>query len=79
MDASEKELEIARKYLNREFTEVQFNYLLFQNKIERSRIESIIEHLSYHEPIAIVAKLMLAYIMVHFVFCVFYSLMINAG
>lgn len=79
MQTSEKELEIARKYMSNEYTEVQFNYLLVQNKIDRTRMESIIEHLSYHEPIAVVAKLMLAYIMVHFAFCVAYSLMINAG
>jgi hypothetical protein len=79
MQTSEKELEIARKYMSNEYTEVQFNYLLVQNKIDRIRMESIIENLSYQEPMAIVAKLMIAYIMTHFAFCVAYSLMINAG
>lgn len=79
MDASEKELELARKYLGREYTEVQFNYLLAQNGIDKKRMESLLEHLSYQEPMAVAAKLMLMYIMIHFAACLAYSIALNAG
>jgi len=80
MDASEKELELAKKYLGREYTEVQFNYLLVQNGIDKKRMESILEYISYNEPMAVAAKLMLMYIMLHFGFCLAYSIAaFNAG
>jgi hypothetical protein len=80
MHTSEKEIELARKYMNQEYTEVQFNYLLFQNKIEKERMESIIEHLSYQEPMVVAAKMMLIYMMVHFALCLAFSIAaFNAG
>jgi hypothetical protein len=80
MDASEKELELAKKYLGREYTEVQFNYLLVQNGIDKKRMESILEYISYNEPMVVAAKLMLLYIMIHFGFCLAYSIAaFNAG
>lgn len=80
METSEKELELARKYLGQEYTEVQFNYLLVQNGIDKKKMESLLEHLSYREPMAIVVKLMLIYIMIHFGFCLAYSIAaFNAG
>lgn len=80
MEISEKEMELARKYLGREYTEVQFNYLLVQNGIDKKRMESLLEHLSYQEPMVIAAKLMLIYIMIHFGFCLAYSITaFNAG
>jgi hypothetical protein len=80
MNASEKEMELARKYLGREYTEVQFNYLLVQNGIDKKRMESILEYMSYSEPMVIAAKLMLLYIMIHFGFCLAYSIAaFNAG
>jgi hypothetical protein len=80
MNASEKEMELARKYLGREYTEVQFNYLLVQNGIDKKRMESILEYMSYSEPMVIAAKLMLLYIMIHFGLCLAYSIAaFNAG
>lgn len=80
MNISEKEFELARKYLNHECTDVQFNYLLVQNGIDKKRMESVLEHLAYQEPMAIVVKLMLLYIMIHFGFCLVYSIFaFNAG
>lgn len=73
MRPSEKEMELARKYRNREFTEVQFNYLLVQNGIEKSKMEALLESLAYHEPMTMVAKMILIYMMVHFASCLFYS------
>ena len=57
IDASEKELQLAKKYLGREYTEVQFNYLLVQNGIDKKRMESILEYMSYSEPMVVAAKL----------------------
>ena len=79
MDTSEKELELARRYLKQEYTEVQFNYILVQNGIDKKRMESILERLSYQEPMAIVAKIMLFYILIHFGLCLAYSIAFNAG
>ena len=74
IDASEKELQLAKKYLGREYTEVQFNYLLVQNGIDKNRRESILEYMSYSEPMVVAAKLVLMYIIIHFGFCLAYSI-----
>jgi hypothetical protein len=51
-----------------------------QNGIDKKRMESILEYMSYSEPMVIAAKLMLLYIMIHFGFCLAYSIAaFNAG
>jgi len=74
IDASEKELHLAKKYLGREYTEVQFNYLLVQNGIDKKRMESILEYMAHGEPMVVAAKLVLMYIIIHFGFCLAYSI-----
>jgi hypothetical protein len=74
MDYDQKELEIAQKYMRGELTDVQFNYLLVQNKIDEEKIQDLISHLSYFEPIATISIVFLVFIISHFVFCLFLCL-----
>jgi hypothetical protein len=71
---TEKELELARRYLDGDCNDVQFNYIMTTEKMDKDRMERLIEQISYNSPITSVAKMMLIYIMMHFVFCLLYSL-----
>lgn len=73
MEATEREKEIASRYLTGEYTEVQFNYLLHQCGSTKERMERIIEQASFQVPLANAAKFILACLLVHFIFCLAYS------
>lgn len=74
MDATEKETEIARKYLAGELTEVQMNYLAHQCGSTMERIEAIAENMATMTPIVRATKLMLFCIMFHFMACTLYAI-----
>lgn len=73
MQFEEKEIELARAYLNGELTDVQFNYRLVQNNIDKKRIEILLEEISRYDPISTIVKLLLIYILFNFIFCIFCS------
>ena len=73
---TEKELELAKKYLDGDCNDIQFNYIITTEKLDRNRIERLMEQINYNGPMAAVAKMMLLYIMLHFIFCFVYSLFI---
>jgi hypothetical protein len=72
---TEKEVELARKYIRGECNETQFNYIMCMENIDKKKMEKIISELSYVEPMATAAKLMLAYMFLHFMACLIFSLM----
>lgn len=73
---TEKELELAKRYMDGECNDIQFNYIITTEKLDKNRIELLIEQLSYNGPMASIAKMMLLYIMFHFVFCFVYSMLV---
>lgn len=73
MNFTEKELDLAKKYINKELTDVQFNYICFQNHIDKKRIDEVVEYLSYQEPFAMVCKFLIFYMLLHFFLCFLYS------
>lgn len=50
MEYSDKELDLAKRYKNGECNEVQFNFLVVQNKFDKKRIEELAEKLEYQLP-----------------------------
>lgn len=73
---TEKELELAKRYLEGDCNEIQFNYIIATEKLDRNRVERLVEQINYNGPMASFAKMMLIYIMIHFAFCLIYSLSI---
>jgi hypothetical protein len=73
---TEKELELAKRYLEGDCNDIQFNYIVSTEKLDRNRIERLMEQINYNGPMVAAAKMMLLYIMLHFVFCFVYSLFI---
>jgi len=74
MKFTEEEIDLAKKYLVGEYTDVQFNYLIFQNKIDKNKMNNLIDYLQSISPIIIASKLLLALLFFHFVACFFYSI-----
>ena len=74
MEPTEREREIALRYLHGEYTEVQMNYLAHQCGSDRERMDRILEKISTEMPLATVAKFILGCIFLHFIACTVYSL-----
>jgi len=78
MDYSDLELSIAKRYASNDLTSVQFNYLLFQHKLDRRRVKQLAKQIKYTEPYYLVVKLMVFFMIIHFLFCLLYSLKFNS-
>jgi len=74
MDATENEMDIAMRYMNGEYTEVQFNYLVHTSGSDAERMDRILEKLSYQTPLANACKFIVLCMFAHFAFCLVYSL-----
>jgi hypothetical protein len=75
MQHTEEELELAKKYTRGEYTEVQFNYLIFKNNLDKNKMHELVLYIEGLEPVTtIIIKLLLAYMGFHFLFCIAYSL-----
>ena len=72
---TEKEIELARRYSTGDCNETQLNYLVSTEKMDRSKVEELIEKMSYGEPMASMAKTVLIMIVFHFLFCIAYSVL----
>lgn len=70
---TEKELELAKRYALGECSETQLNYIIQTEKLNKERVERLIDQIN-HDPIQTVAKLMLLYIIVNFLLCGLFSL-----
>jgi hypothetical protein len=77
MAATEKERDLAIRYLRGEYTEVQMNYLAHQCGSDRERMDEILDKISTEMPLATAAKFILLCMLLHFVACTVCSLMAN--
>jgi sensor histidine kinase regulating citrate/malate metabolism len=76
MESTEREREIAVRYLQGEYTEVQMNYLAHQCGSDRERMDRILEKISTEMPLATAAKFILLCMVLHFLACTAYSLVV---
>ena len=74
MQTTEKEMELARAYNQGLYTEVQFNYLVVQNRMDKQKMQDLMETISYRDPLVRAAKVLLAFMMIHFLACLFYAI-----
>lgn len=77
MSATEKEMDLAKRYVDGDCNEVQFNYLVHSQGLDRERVERLVDELSYNLPMARAAKLMLLYMAFNFLFCLFCSILMG--
>ena len=71
---TEKEIEIAKSHLSGRYNEVQFNYVLVQNGLDKHRMEGLLEKISRNEPLVAAAKVVLGMMMFHFLACTVYAI-----
>lgn len=75
MTHAEKEMDLAKRYLDGDCNEIQFNYMLQAQGLDRERVERLVDELAYSLPLARAAKIMLLYIMFMSLFCLFCSIL----
>jgi hypothetical protein len=66
MKQIETEISLAKKYLNGDYTDVQLNYWVVQNKFDKQRIENLIDCLRMAEPFLVATKLIIAFILINY-------------
>ena len=74
MQYSQREAEVARRYMDGECNEIQLNYIVHTERLDLKRIESIIDQKSYGEPMARASKFLLFYLFAHFFLAALFSL-----
>jgi len=74
MHYTEKEIELARRYMNGDCNDLQLNYIIATEHMDRDRMEELVDRLSYKEPMENAAKFALACMMVHLTACVVLSI-----
>ena len=67
------ETELVRRYISGDFTDVQLNYLIIQNKLDKSRVQNLIEQAKKFEPFIVASKVIIGTMMFHFLMCFLYS------
>lgn len=77
MNYSQNEMELAQRYIRGDLTEVQLNYLAFQNGSNKRKIRRLAKYVRSTEPFFIVVKLLIGFMMFHFFICLLYSLYLN--
>lgn len=77
MDYSQNEMDLAKRYIRGDLTEVQLNYLAFQNGLNKRKIRRLVRYVQSTEPFFIVVKLLIAFMMFHFFTCLLYSFYLN--
>lgn len=70
---TEKELKLAKRYLGGDCNDLQMNYIIQTENLNRGRVEGLISALSIGEPMIAFAKVMLAFMLLHFTACLLYA------
>lgn len=69
MKTTEKEL--IKKYIQNEYNDVQLNYIMVQNKFDKNKIYKLIELQKITEPFYAACKVLLGFIIFHYLFSIF--------
>jgi hypothetical protein len=69
MTYTEKEFELAMRYVNGDINDVQLNYLAVQSKTTEERVREIAEYVNFVSPFLVASGLVLAFLFFHLIFC----------
>lgn len=70
---NQSEISLAKKYIAGEYTDVQFNYLIVQNKLNKKKMRRLVEYVKTTEPFYVACKLMIGFMLIHFLVCFAFS------
>jgi hypothetical protein len=73
MDHTSQEYELAKKYKDGEYTEVQFNYLIRQNSMDKEKMQNLVDYIDSYEPMMVAAKFIILCMVTHFALCFMYA------
>jgi hypothetical protein len=76
MNHNQKEIDLAKRYISGDFTDVQFNYLIVQNKLNKRKMRKLVNYVKTTEPFYVFCKLMIGFLIFHFLSCFLYSVFI---
>jgi len=69
MEYTDKELDLAYKFSTGEYTETQFNYLIFHNNFDKEKMYNLVEYLQSVKPVFMVARLLLLFLFFYVLAC----------
>lgn len=72
---TEKEIRLAKRYLEGDCNDVQMNYIIQTESLDRDRVEGLISAMSFGEPMVAFTKVMLAFMAFHFLVCLIYAIL----
>jgi len=73
MKYSEKELELAKKYVNGDYNEIQLNYIISTNNLNKKNVDLLISFCRTYAPFATFCWVVVLFYIFHLVFCFMYS------
>jgi hypothetical protein len=79
MECTDLELNLVKKQMSGEYNDIQFNYWVVYYNLDKKRLEEIKDDIYSMEPMVRACKFLLAVIMVHFLFCLIYSIFYHIG
>ena len=71
MEYTNKEIELAHKYVTGEYTETQFNYWVSQNNLDKEKMHELIEYLQSVKPVFLIAKMLLIVFILYMLVAIF--------
>jgi hypothetical protein len=74
MENADIEYNLAKRYVSGDCTDVQLNYLICQNKLDKIRVHQIVKQLEYTSPMANTCKFLVLCMMGHFFLCLIYAI-----
>lgn len=69
-----EKIDLVKRYLSGDYNEIQLNYWIVKNNFDRKEINKLIEYTRSAEPFVFLCKILIIYILFHFAFCFFYSI-----
>lgn len=66
MKYNDLEYDIIKKYYDGEYNDIQFNYWIHYYKLDKKRIEDLVECMYYVEPLSRIKKFLILLLLVYF-------------
>lgn len=73
---TQSEIDLAKRYISGDYTDVQFNYLIIQNKFNKKKMKRLANYIKTTEPFYVFSKLIIIFMILHYLFYFLYSVFV---
>lgn len=71
---NQSEIDLVKKYLEGQYTEVQLNYWIVQNNFDKQKIENLIQYIKITQPFLLASKLIVGFMLFNFILSLIISI-----